>query len=73
LTKEFHGIHLSEGKRLIASLFFNRGCLMTNPTDLAEVELNTASDGAPSEQEIAIRAHELFLERVAVEGHDLED
>jgi Protein of unknown function (DUF2934) len=46
---------------------------MTNPTDLAEVELNTASDGAPSEQEIAIRAHELFLERVAVEGHDLED
>jgi hypothetical protein len=46
---------------------------MTNPTDLAEVELNTASDGAPSEQDIAIRAHELFLKRGAVEGHDLED
>jgi hypothetical protein len=46
---------------------------MTNPTDLAEVELNIASDGAPSEQEIALRAHELFLERGAVEGHDLED
>jgi hypothetical protein len=46
---------------------------MTNPTDLAEVELNTASDGAPSEQDIAIRAHELFLKRGAVDGHDLED
>jgi len=46
---------------------------LVNPTDLAAVELNTATDGAPSEQEIAIRAHELFLERGAVEGHDLED
>ena len=47
--------------------------MTTNQVDLAEVELNTASDGAPSEQEVATRAHELFLERGAVEGHDLED
>jgi Protein of unknown function (DUF2934) len=47
--------------------------MTTNPIDLAEVELNTANDGAPSEQEIAIRAHALFLESGAVEGHDLED
>ena len=27
----------------------------------------------PSEQEIAIRAHELFLERGCADGHDIED
>lgn len=47
--------------------------MATNPVDFAEVELNRASDAAPSEQEIAVRAHELYLERGAVEGHDLED
>jgi len=27
----------------------------------------------PTEQEIAVRAHELFLKRGAVAGHELED
>lgn len=30
-------------------------------------------DAQPTEQEIAVRAHELFLKRGAVSGHELED
>jgi hypothetical protein len=44
---------------------------MTNPTEIAEIP--TSAVGVPSEQEIAIRAHELYLERGAEQGHDLDD
>jgi hypothetical protein len=30
-------------------------------------------EAQPTEQEIAVRAHELFLKRGAVAGHELED
>jgi len=33
----------------------------------------TVIDVQPTEQEIAVRAHELFLKRGAVAGHELED
>ena len=36
---------------------------MTNPTEVAEIP--TSAVGVPSEQEISIRAHELYLERGA--------
>ena len=29
--------------------------------------------GAPSQEEIAVRAHELFIQRGGVSGHELED
>ena len=44
---------------------------MTNPTEIAEIPMNAI--GAPSEQEIAIRAHELYLERGAEQGHAMDD
>jgi hypothetical protein len=36
-----------------------------------KIALLTAAE--PSEQDIAVRAHELFLKRGAVRGHELED
>jgi len=42
-----------------------------NPSDIAEIPQNAAN--APSEQDIAIRAHELYLERGAEQGYDLDD
>ena len=47
--------------------------MTTNPEDFSESALNVAGDAAPSEQEIAIRAHELYLGRGAEEGHELDD
>jgi len=44
---------------------------MTNPTEIAEIP--TSVVGVPSEQDIATRAHELYLERGAEQGHDLDD
>ena len=44
--------------------------MTTNPVDLAEVELNTASDGAPSEQEIAIRTGRLAASRTRTESSE---
>ena len=44
---------------------------MTNPTEIAEIPTSAAD--LLSEQEIAIRAHELYLERGAEQGHDLDD
>jgi len=49
----------------------SRIAVMTNPTDIAEIQENPTK--APSEQEIATRAHELYLERGAEQGHDLDD
>jgi len=44
---------------------------MMNPTEIAEIP--TSAVGVPSEHQIAIRAHELYLERGAEQGHDLDD
>jgi len=44
---------------------------MMNPTEIAEIPMSAV--GVPSELEIAIRAHELYLERGAEQGHDLDD
>jgi hypothetical protein len=44
---------------------------MTNPTEIAEIPQHAAD--APSEQEIATRAHELYLERGAEQGRELDD
>lgn len=47
--------------------------MTTNPGDLKESASNVTGDAGPSEQQIAKRAHELYLERGAEEGHDLDD
>lgn len=39
----------------------------------AEVEQRVCSPQAPSEQEISRRAYEIYLERGAQPGHELED
>jgi Protein of unknown function (DUF2934) len=36
-------------------------------------EVSVLKAAEPTEQEIAVRAHELFLKRGAVGGHELED
>lgn len=47
--------------------------MSTNPEDFSESASNVTGEAAPSEQEIAIRAHELYLERGAEDGHELDD
>ena len=44
---------------------------MMNPTEIAEIPTSAAD--LLGEEEIAIRAHELYLERGAEQGHDLDD
>ena len=50
---------------------------MTKKTvDVVEAPMQkkvSVMEAQPTEQEIAIRAHELFLKRGAMAGHELED
>jgi hypothetical protein len=68
--------NFTTGKRVVGTLLFTEGSMSHKSVVVAGPPPKVAAAttvAEPSEQEIAIRAHELFLKRGGEAGHELED